>query len=107
MDTTIRVDSGTATLLNIFTVEPDNREKLIELLEASTENMMKKLPGWVSTNFLTSKDGRRVVIYSQWKSAKDIDAMRQNPEMGPYLQRIAALAKFEAMVCDVSSVHHV
>jgi len=106
MDTTIRVDSAVTTLINIFTVEPENRPKLVELLKSSTENTMSKLPGWISTSFLDSKDGRRVLIYSQWRSAKDIEAMRQNPEMGPYLQKIAALAKFEAFTADVTYVRH-
>src|SRR5215469_13272991 len=107
METTIRANDGTATLINIFTVEPENQAKLLELLKGSTETMISKMPGWVSTNFLASKDNRRVVIYSQWRSAKDVETMRQNPEMAPYLQRIAAIAKFEAMLCDVCYVHHV
>jgi quinol monooxygenase YgiN len=106
MNTTIQIDSGITTLLNIFTVEPQNRQELVGLLKGSTESMMSKMPGWVSTNFLESKDGCRVIIYSQWRSAKDIDAMRKNPEMGPYLQKIAALAKFEAVTGDVTYVRH-
>ncbi len=106
MDTTIRVDNGMTTLINIFTVEPENHQELIELLKGSTETMISKTPGWISTNFLCGKDSRRVIVYSQWQSVKDIDAMRQNPEMGPYLQRIAAIAKFDAVVCDVTYVHH-
>lgn len=106
METTIRVDDGFATLINIFTVEPQNQQPLIGLLKDSTETMMSKMAGWVSTNFLESKDGRRVIIYSQWRSPKDVEAMRQIPEMGPYLQRIAALARFEAVLCDVSYVNH-
>ena len=106
MDTTIRVDAGVATLVNIFTVERENRDALIGLLKESTEASMAKKPGWISTNFLTSHDGRRVMIYSQWRSAADIDAMRKDPNMGPYLKRIAEIAKFEAMTCDVAYVHH-
>ena len=106
METTIRVDDGLATLINIFTVEPENRQKLVGLLKDSTETMMAKMAGWVSTTFLESKDGRRVIIYSQWRSPKDVEVMRQNPDMGPYLQRIAALAQFEAILCDASYVRH-
>jgi len=106
MDTTIRVSDGLTTLVNIFTVEPENHQKLVELLKGSTETMISKTPGWISTNFLSTKDSRRVIVYSQWRSVKDIETMRQNPEMGPYLQRIAAIAKFDAMACDVTYVHH-
>jgi hypothetical protein len=48
-----------------------------------------------------------VIIYGQWRRAEDIEAMRQNPKMGPYMQRIAALATMEAVMCEVSYVHHV
>jgi quinol monooxygenase YgiN len=106
METTIRTADGLSTLIHIFTVEPDNQQKLIEVLKDGTEAFITKMNGWVSTNFLTSKDGRRVVVYSQWRSVKDIEAMRQNSNMGPYLQRVAALAKFEAMACDVVYAHH-
>lgn len=106
MDTTIRMGDKIATLINIFTVAPENRQKLIDLLRDGTETSISKLPGWISTNFLSSTDGKRVIVYSQWQSPKDIEAMRQQPEMGPYLQRVAALASFEAMLCEVNWVHH-
>jgi quinol monooxygenase YgiN len=107
METTIRVDSGITTLINIFTVEPENREQLIELLKEGTETWISTLAGFISANFHNSKDRRRVIIYGQWRRAEDIEAMRQNPKMGPYMQRIAALATMEAVMCEVSYVHHV
>ena len=106
MAATIRTDDGLVTLINIFTVQPANQERLVELLKDGTESFITKMTGWVSTNFLVSKDRGRVVVYSQWRSVKDIEAMRQNPNMGPYLQRIAALAKFDTLACDVVYAHH-
>jgi quinol monooxygenase YgiN len=47
-----------------------------------------------------------VVVYSQWRDAKDIDAFRQDPRTKPYLQRFGALAKHEAFTCDVSFSRH-
>jgi quinol monooxygenase YgiN len=107
METTIRVDSGITTLVNILTVEPENHEKLIRLLKEGTETLISKMAGWISTNFLNSRDGRRVIIYSQWRSVKDVEAMQQNTQLAPYLQRIGALAKFESIPCEVADVHHV
>jgi len=106
MAATLRTDDGLVTLINIFTVEPANQNPLIQLLTDGTEAFITKMNGWVSTNFLASKDGTRVLVYSQWRSAKDIEAMRQNPNMGPYLKQIAALAKFEAFASDVVYAHH-
>src|SRR4029434_6715598 len=74
METTIRVDSGITTLINIFTVEPENREQLSELLKEGTETWISTLAGFISANFHNSKDRRRVIIYGQWRRAKDIEA---------------------------------
>jgi quinol monooxygenase YgiN len=106
MATTIRADAGITTLINVFSVEAENQQKLVELLKDGTESVFSKSPGWISTNLLSSKDGRRVVIYSQWRSSRDIEAFRQNPALGPYFARITALAKFEAFECDVPFVLH-
>jgi heme-degrading monooxygenase HmoA len=106
METTIRADANMTTLINILSVEPDNQQKLVELLKDATDGLFSTFAGWISTSLLRSHDGKRVVIYSQWRSPKDIAAFRQNTEVGSYLQRIAALAKFESFECDVSYVHH-
>jgi len=106
METTIRAGEEIATLINIFTVEPENQQELLSLLKDGTETSISKMAGWISTSFLSGTDGRRVIVYSQWRSAKNVEAMRQNPNMGAYLQRVAALATFEAILCVVTCVHH-
>jgi heme-degrading monooxygenase HmoA len=106
MDTTIRTGDDIATLINIFTVEPENQQKLVQLLNDGTKGFFSKMTGWISTNLLTSKDGRRVILYSQWRSLGDVDAFRQNPNFGSYVQGITAIAKFESITCDVAAVHH-
>ena len=106
MDTSIRVDSAVTTLVNVFTVEPDNQPKVLALLQEGIETMFSKMPGWISSNLHKSRDGRQVISYSQWRDAKDIDAFRQDPRMQPYFQRFGALAKLEAFTCDVSYASH-
>src|SRR5262249_28611614 len=44
--------------------------------------------------------------YSQWKSVKDIEALRRDPDVEPYMRRVADLGTFEAIACEVSYVHH-
>jgi quinol monooxygenase YgiN len=107
MEVTIRANSGVMTLINVFTIDPENHQKLVEVLKEGTESLMSKMTGYISASFHISKDGRRVINYSQWRSVEDIEAMRQNPDIGPYMQRVAALAKFEAIACEVAYVHHV
>jgi quinol monooxygenase YgiN len=106
METTARVDSAVTTLVNVFTVEPDNQPKLLALLHEGTETMFSKMTGWISTSLLKSRDGRRIIVHSQWRDAKDIDAFRQDPGMKPYFQQFGALAKQEAFTCDVAYSLH-
>jgi quinol monooxygenase YgiN len=107
MEMTIRTNSEVITLINVFTIEPEHQQQLIQLLKEGTETLMATMPGYVAASAHKSKDGRRVINYSQWRSPQDIEAMRQQPAVGPYMQRVAALATFEAIACDVSYVHHV
>jgi quinol monooxygenase YgiN len=104
--TSIRINPNIKTLVNVLTATPENQPELLKLLEEGTESLISKRHGWISTNLLNSPDVGRVIIYSQWESAKDIEAMRQDPAIGKYFQSVAALAKFESSICDVVYVHH-
>jgi heme-degrading monooxygenase HmoA len=107
MEATIRADKTVTTLINVLAVEPENQQALTAALKDGTETFFSRMPGFISSSILTGKNGRRVINYSQWRSASDIEAFRQNPNFGPYVERIAALSKGEAVVCDVAFVHAV
>ena len=106
MNTTIAVTKQVTTLINTLTVEPENQQKLIELLRANTENVVTRLDGWISTSFIAAKNQRHVVIYSQWRDLASMEAMRTNPDMVAYFPRIAALAAFDSFAGDVVYKHH-
>jgi quinol monooxygenase YgiN len=105
MEITIHANSGVTTLVNVLVVEPENQGKLLQLLKESTENCFSKLPGYISGSCHKSKDGRRVVLYGQWRSPADIEAFRANPEIVAYFKSITALAKFESIICEPTYVH--
>jgi quinol monooxygenase YgiN len=106
MNTTIAVTKEVTTLINILTVEPENQQKLIELLRGNAESVVSRLDGWMSTSFIAAKDQRHVVIYSQWRDFASVEAMRANPDMVAYFPRIAALAAFDGFAGDVVYNHH-
>jgi quinol monooxygenase YgiN len=106
MNTTIAVTKQVTTLINSLTVEPENQQKLIELLRGNTENVVSRLDGWISTSFIAATDQRHVVIYSQWRDLASVEAMRVNPDMIAYFPRIAALAAFDSLAGDVVYNHH-
>ena len=105
MNTTIAVTKQVTTLINLLTVEPENQEKVIELLRGNTENVVSRLDGWISTSFIAAKDQRHVVIYSQWRDFASLEAMRANPDMVAYFPRIAALAALDSFAGDVVYNH--
>jgi quinol monooxygenase YgiN len=105
-ETTIRVDSGITTLVNLFTVEPGNRPEVLDMLKQGIETMFRGRPGWISSNLLTSRDGKQIISYSQWRDADAIAAFRQDPELQGYFKRFAGLAQLAAFTCDVSYCCH-
>jgi quinol monooxygenase YgiN len=99
----INAAANLTTLINVFSVAPEERDRLVALLKEGTDAWISKVPGFVSSSLHVSRDGRRVVIYGQWRSADGIAAMRQRPEMPAYFERIKAISQMEAMTCDVAS----
>ena len=99
----IDADAKLTTLINVFSVAPDDRDQLVALLKEGTAAWISKVPGFVSSSLHVSRDGQRVVIYGQWRSADGIAAMRKHPQMPAYFERIKAIAQMEAMTCDVMS----
>jgi len=99
--TTISVENNYLTLINIFTVAPQNQQKLIDLLTLATEDSVNKVKGFVSSSLHRSLDGTKVTMYAQWKSAEDYQNMRNNPVASPYLQQALEFATFEPGMYEV------
>lgn len=89
---TISKDNQVVTLINVFTVSPENQQKLVDLLMEATAKTMKNVPGFVSANIHKSMDGVRVVNYAQWRSKEDFEAMTKNPEAQAHMQPITEIA---------------
>src|ERR1700744_5459828 len=76
---TITAHADYATLINVFTVQPERARELADLLTAATEDVMQHIDGFISANIHLSTDGTRVVNYAQWRSAEAMQAMQQDP----------------------------
>jgi hypothetical protein len=68
--TTIQRDGKIATLINVFTVEPKNQQRVKDKLTEATEKVMSQQEGFISANIHKSLDGTRVVNYAQSKTKK-------------------------------------
>jgi quinol monooxygenase YgiN len=104
--TSIQQNSGYATLINVFTVDPDRATQLADLLHTATEEVMRHQPGFRSANIHVSTDGTRVVNYAQWDSAEAYRAMLDNPTTHQHMAQAASLAiSFDPHLYTVESVH--
>ncbi|OBB26982.1 antibiotic biosynthesis monooxygenase [Mycolicibacterium peregrinum] len=104
--TTIQQHSPHATLINVFTVEPQRAAELAALLGQATEDVMRHVPGFISANIHLSTDGTRVINYAQWRSAEDFQAMLADPTAREHMGRCADVAtSFDPHIYTVESVH--
>jgi quinol monooxygenase YgiN len=93
--TTPPLQNEPVTLINVFTVDPLNQERLIELLTRATETSVRHAPGFISANLHRSIDGTKVTMVAQWRSAEDYQAMRNDPAPLPFLHEALTIAKFD------------
>ena len=93
--TTPSLQNEPVTLINVFTVDPQNQQRLIELLTRATETSVRHAPGFISANLHRSIDGTKVTMVAQWRSAEDYQAMRNDPAPLPFLQEALTIAKFD------------
>lgn len=103
---TIRADAPLVTLINVFTVEPDHQQRLVDLWQQATDQVMRHLPGFISANIHRSLDGTKVINYAQWETREAFTSMLQNPEASVFLKELAEIASPAPVLCEVVSVHH-
>lgn len=99
--TIISTNNSVATLINVFTVEPKNQERLVNLLTRATEVSVKHAPGFVSSSLHRSTDGTKVTMYAQWRSAEEYQIMRNDPRPLPFLKEALTIATFEPGMYEV------
>jgi quinol monooxygenase YgiN len=105
---TITAHADHATLVNVFTVEPERARQLVDLLTAATDEVMQHIDGFISANIHLSTDGTRVVNYAQWRSAGAFQAMLQDPAARQHMAQCAELATgYDPHLYTVESVHEV
>jgi quinol monooxygenase YgiN len=88
-------------LINVFTVDPANQQRLIDLLTDATERSVRYAPGFISARLHRSLDGTKVTMYAEWRTMADYEAMRADPAPLPYLQQALAIARFDPGMYEV------
>jgi hypothetical protein len=88
-------------LINVFTVDPSNQSRLVEILTKVTDMFVRHARGFISSRLHRSRDGTKVTMYAQWRSLDDYETMRRDPAPLPYLQEALTMATFEPGIYDV------
>jgi len=99
--TTISTENKVATLINVFNVEPENQQKLADMLVEATEKTMKHVEGFISANIHKSLDGKRVVNYAQWQSPGAFEAMVKDPRAQEHMKPIMEIATADFHLYEV------
>ncbi|HTD00367.1 MAG TPA: antibiotic biosynthesis monooxygenase family protein [Bradyrhizobium sp.] len=89
------------TLINVFTVDPSNQQRLIDLLTRATDEFVSRAPGFISSALHRSLDGTKVTMVAQWNSAEDYEAMRRDPGPLPHLKEALTIATFEPGMYEI------
>jgi quinol monooxygenase YgiN len=103
---TIDPDSKVVTLVNVFTVEPHNQQRLVDSLIDATEKVMSQQEGFISANLHKSLDGTRVVNYAQWKSKEVFEKMLKNPTAITHMNDAFSIAKVDGSLYEVVFVEN-
>lgn len=105
---TISKDDDLVTLINVFTVAPEDQQRLVEVLVDATQAVMRKQPGFISANIHRSLDGARVTNYAQWRSREAFEAMLGDREAAEHMGEAATIAeRFEPHLYEVTFVDEV
>lgn len=102
---TITEGSAPLTVINVFSVSPENQPELVRLLTELTEQTVQHMPGYLTTSIHASLDGTKVVNYAQWESGEHLGALLSNPDAAERFRRINELAAPEPNVYAVTLVH--
>lgn len=89
------IDAGqeVITLINVYEVEPERQDELVELLSQATERVMRRRPGFISVSVHKSLDGSRVANYAQWTTRENFAAMLADPEAQAEMRKLAEASK--------------
>ena len=90
------------TVINVFTVAPDQQARLIDLLSRATESSVRHVPGFVGAALHRGLDGTKVTMYAQWRTADDYARMRERPDSSPFLAEALKIARFDPGFYEVA-----
>lgn len=87
-----------------FDVEQNEQGPLISALVAEVELWVSRLPGFISSTFHASIDGKHVINYAQWQTKGAFDQFLADPrgkDLGNAVKRVNPSLKPHPIQCRV------
>ena len=89
---TISKEDNIATVVNVFSVEPQNQQKLIEIWKAYADEIAQKQTGFISATIHKSFDKTRIANYAQWTRKEYVETMLKVPDAKDYFDQMSEVA---------------
>ncbi len=94
--TRIDRDLDVVTIINTFTVKPENQQAFLDAQHGEYRRMSGQIPGALVANLHRGRSGERAINYAQFRSLEDVaawhtsDQMKQHrPVIAPYIERVS------------------
>jgi len=84
---------GPVAIINVFTVQPEDQQKLLDLITTFSRQIASKWPGFISARFHAGLDKTRVTGVIYWESVDTCRALMQSPDSQPFLANCDPLIK--------------
>ncbi|WP_158810859.1 antibiotic biosynthesis monooxygenase [Beijerinckia sp. L45] len=92
-------EDATFTQIVRFDVEPKTQDDLIAAIVAEVERWVRHRPGFISSTFHASLDGRHVLNYAQWADEASFKGFTQDPE-GERVNRRRIVARRNTVIAS-------
>ncbi|WP_458719748.1 antibiotic biosynthesis monooxygenase [Candidatus Nitrosocosmicus sp. R] len=96
------MEKNSIILINNFMVEDtNNQQKVADMLEDASKQILSKHDGFISIRIHKSLDGKRVMSYVQWENKDAIEKMLNDPRAIIQMNDIARVAKVERTLYEL------
>ncbi len=92
------------TLINVFPVEPEKQQQLIDILTHAADKTMRRQPGFLSARVYRGLAGTYVANCVQWRSREDFNRMWRQPQAQQHVAEVHTVAKGNPQLFELCNV---
>lgn len=92
------------TLINVFPVEPEKQQQLIDILTQAADETMRRQPGFLSARVYRGVGGAYVANCVQWRSREDFNRMWRQPQAQQHVAEVHTVAKGNPQLFELCNV---